>query len=48
MKTLKKSAVSIFIVFFMIFILSGMVTSDNLLLVDIIYSILLVLFLFKI
>lgn len=48
MKTLKKSAVSIFIVFFVIFILSGMVTSDNLLLVDIIYSILLVLFLFKI
>lgn len=47
MKILTKSAVSIFIVFFMIYILIGMVINSSLSFIDVLYSILLVLFLFK-
>ena len=47
MKTLNKSAVSIFIVFFMVYILVGMVINSSLSFIDVLYSILLVLFLFK-
>ena len=47
MKTLNKSAVSIFIVFFMMYIIMGMFINSSLSLIDVLYSILLVLFLFK-
>ena len=47
MKTLNKSAVSTFIVFFMVYILVGMVINSSLSFIDVLYSFLLVLFLFK-
>ena len=47
MKILTKSAVSIFIVFFMMYIIMEMFINSSLSLIDILYSILLVLFLFK-
>jgi len=47
MKTLNKSAVSIFIVFFMMCFLIGMLINSSLSFIDVLYSILLILFLFK-